>query len=102
MKTTNRRQFITSAVAGGMAMANLPLMSSCGAGNKSSFSDEELQSRFDKLDQALKQPIFKKELFSSPVIIESLELLEYNNRFLCRVRSNDGAEGISEIGRAHV
>jgi len=92
---TNRRQFITSAVAGGMAMANLPLISSCTSGNASSFSKDELKSRFDKLDKVLKQPIFKKELFLTPVIIETLELLQFNNSFLCRVRSKDGAEGIS-------
>ncbi len=39
--------------------------------------------------------MFKKELFNSPVIIETLELLRYENSFLCRVRSKDGAEGIS-------
>ncbi len=92
---TNRRQFITSAVAGGMAMANLPLLSSCTSGNTSSFSKDELQARYDKLDKVLKQPIFKKELFSAPVIIETLELLQFNNSYLCRVRSKDGAEGIS-------
>ena len=95
MKTTTRRQFITSAVTGGMAMANLPLLSSCTTGNQSSFSDDELKSRFDRLDQVLKQPIFKKELFPTPVIIETLELLQLNNNYLCRVRSKDGAEGIS-------
>ena len=31
----------------------------------------------------------------SPVIIERLELLRWENSFLCRVRSADGAEGIS-------
>ena len=39
--------------------------------------------------------MFKRELFASPVIIESLELLRYKDSFLCRVRSRDGAEGIS-------
>lgn len=95
MKTTNRRQFLTSAVAGGIAAANLPLLSSCLSGSKSSFSDDELQARFDKLDQVLKQPIFKKEFFPEPVIIETVELLKFNNSYLCRVRSKDGAEGIS-------
>jgi len=94
MKTTTRRQFLTSAIAGGVAVANLPLLS-CASGNKTSYSDEELKARFDKLDQVLKQPILKKELFPEPVIIQSLELLEYKNSFLCRVRSQDGAEGIS-------
>ena len=94
MKTTTRRQFLTSAVAGGVALANLPLVS-CISGNKVSFSNEELKARFDKLDQVLKQPVFKKEFFPSPVIIKTLELLQYNNSYLCRVRSEDGAEGIS-------
>ena len=91
---TNRRQFLSSAVAGGMAVSGLPFVS-CASGVKSSFSDEELKARYDKLDQVLKQPIFKKQLFSTPVIIQSVELLRYNNSYLCRVRSNDGAEGIS-------
>ena len=90
MKSTTRRQFIASAVAGGAVAAGLPL-ASCVSG----FSKNELQARFDRLDQVLKQPILKKELFPTPVIIQSLELLEYNNSYLCRVRSQDGAEGIS-------
>ena len=94
MKTTTRRQFITTAAMGGVAAAGMPLVS-CASGGKSSFSEAELQSRYEKLDRALTQPILKKELFPSPVIIQSLELLQYNNSFLCRVRSEDGAEGIS-------
>ena len=39
--------------------------------------------------------MLKKELFTSPVIIESVELLRWENSYLCRVRSADGAEGIS-------
>ena len=94
MKTTTRRQFLASAIAGGAAMANLPLIS-CASGNKKSFSDEELQARYDKLDKALEQPVFKKELFPDPVIIDTVELLEYRNVYICRVRSKDGAEGIA-------
>jgi L-alanine-DL-glutamate epimerase-like enolase superfamily enzyme len=51
--------------------------------------------RYAKLDEILRQPVFKRDLFASPVIIESLELLRYKDSFLCRVRSRDGAEGIS-------
>ncbi len=58
-----------------------------------------LQERYAKLDALLKQPVFKRELFPNPVIIESLDLLRYKNSFLCRVRSKDGAEGIS-VGNA--
>ena len=98
MKSTTRRQFLTSAalggVLGGVAASGLHL-TSCTSGNKSSFSDAELQARYDKLDKALSQPILKKELFPEPVIIQSLELLQFNNSYMCRVRSSDGAEGLS-------
>jgi len=94
MKNQTRRQFISTAVAGGATIANLSLLSSTSC-NASPFGSEELKFRYDKLDQVLKQPILKKELFSSPVIIQSLELLQYNRSYLCRVRSKDGAEGIS-------
>ena len=89
---TNRRQFISTAIAGGLA-ATVPL-SSCGQVDSFNSSDA-IKDRYEKLDQILKQPVFKKELFSSPVIIETLELLRYGNSFLCRVKSTDGAEGIS-------
>jgi L-alanine-DL-glutamate epimerase-like enolase superfamily enzyme len=91
---TDRRKFISTAVAGGLAAATLPL-ASCGSEEKASDINSELQSRYAKLDEILKQPVLKKELFTSPVLIESLELLRFGNSFLCRVRSTDGAEGIS-------
>jgi L-alanine-DL-glutamate epimerase-like enolase superfamily enzyme len=53
------------------------------------------QANFDKLDEVLARPVFKKELVPAPVIIKSVELLRRGNSFLCRVRSKDGAEGIS-------
>jgi L-alanine-DL-glutamate epimerase-like enolase superfamily enzyme len=34
-------------------------------------------------------------LFPDPVIIETLELLRFNDNFICRVRSTGGAEGIA-------
>ncbi len=89
---TNRRKFITTTIAGSLA-ATLPLSSH---GRAAPFDgSDDLKTNFSRLDQILKQPVFKKELFSSPVIIETLELLRYRNSFLCRVRSKDGAEGIS-------
>lgn len=52
-------------------------------------------ANYKKLDRVLAQPVFKKEFFPNPVIIESVELLEYDRSYLCRVRSTDGAVGIS-------
>lgn len=83
---TNRRQFLATAITGGIA-ATLTL---------SSYSAEkEDPLLFAKLDEAINRPVLKVNLFSSPVIIETLELLRYKNNFICRVRSKDGAEGFS-------
>jgi L-alanine-DL-glutamate epimerase-like enolase superfamily enzyme len=50
---------------------------------------------YSTLDRILDQPVLKRELFSEPIIIDSLELLRYKDSFICRVRSVDGAEGLS-------
>lgn len=89
---TNRRKFISNTIIGGLA-ASLPLSS--GSQTVASSVSNTLKDKYTRLDEILKQPVFKKELFSSPVIIETLELLRNGNSFLCRVRSKDGAEGIS-------
>ena len=91
---TSRRRFISTSIAGGIA-ASIPLscMSTSKAPAAIAVKSEAID--YSSLDEILKKPVFKRELFSSPVIIETLELLRYNNSFLCRVRSRDGAEGYS-------
>jgi L-alanine-DL-glutamate epimerase-like enolase superfamily enzyme len=89
---TNRRQFVATALAGGLA--STWTNPSIGA-EKPDPAPESLASRYARLDEVLKQPVFKKDLFPSPVIIETLELLRFKGSFLCRVRSKDGAEGLS-------
>lgn len=84
---TNRRKFIANAALAG-SVAFLP---SC----ETKRDDIPDSPDYSKLDEIMKQPVLKRELFSSPVIIESLELLRDRNNFICRVRSKDGAEGIS-------
>ncbi|WP_297088132.1 mandelate racemase/muconate lactonizing enzyme family protein [uncultured Draconibacterium sp.] len=81
----NRRKFINTALVGGVATA-LPF-TSCNSDN--------FEEIYKKLDNVVKLPILKTKLFSDAVIIESIDLLEYKNNFLCRVRSKDGAEGFS-------
>ena len=51
--------------------------------------------RYARLDEILRRPVLKRELFDTPVIIETVELLRYQDNFLCRVRCRDGAEGLS-------
>lgn len=91
MKTT-RRQFVKANLLGGLA-ATLPL-SALGA-EAPRRGSKTLNPRYARLDEILRQPVLKRELFPNPVIIETLELLRYRDSFLCRVRSRDGAEGLS-------
>jgi L-alanine-DL-glutamate epimerase-like enolase superfamily enzyme len=88
---TNRRKFISTSLAGGLA-ATIPGISCASKKNEES---DRIIERYTILDKILNQPVLKRDLFPTPVIIESLELLRLNNNFLCRVRSKDGAVGIS-------
>lgn len=87
---TNRRKFIGAALTGGLAAA-LPGIS---LGSEPA-NPATLNSNYAKLDEVLRQPVFKKALFPDPVIIETVELLRFRDSFLCRVRSKSGAEGYS-------
>ncbi|MBN1997654.1 mandelate racemase/muconate lactonizing enzyme family protein [candidate division KSB1 bacterium] len=80
-----RRNFFKSAFSASAA-AVLPL-ASCRAPAVESINAE--------LEKILQKPVLKKQFFPSPVMIESLELLRYRDNFICRVRSTQGAEGIS-------
>ena len=87
---TNRRNFITyAAMSGGLASLGAFNVSASDRKGGTDYPD------YSALDEVLKLPVLKRELFPSPVIIETLELLQDRNNFICRVRSKDGAEGIS-------
>jgi L-alanine-DL-glutamate epimerase-like enolase superfamily enzyme len=83
---SDRRKFIATTLAGGFAASVAPVFT---------FAPEGIKEKYVKLDEIIKKPVLKKELFPSPVIIDSLELLRFKNSFLCRVRSRDGATGMS-------
>lgn len=89
----NRRHFISTTFAGGMAAA-FPL-SSYGSKNTGIPGVKTQYPDYNELNEIEKRPVLKRQLFPSPVIIETLELLRFGRSFLCRVRSTDGAEGIS-------
>ena len=88
----NRRQFVKANLLGSVTTALS--LSAFGADAPHSGSRSQ-NPRYAKLDEILAQPVLKRELFATPVIIETLELLRYKDNFLCRVRSRDGATGIS-------
>ena len=88
---TSRRVFLEAGLLGSVAARPVPTL---GADvPRSGPRGENLRYRL--LDEVLQQPVLKRELFTSPVVIDSIELLRYKDSFLCRVRSRDGAEGIS-------
>ena len=86
----DRRKFLTGALTGGAAAA-LPR----AVRGATAPADDARREKYALLDAILKQPVLRRELFTSPVIIESVELLRYKDNFLCRVRSKDGAVGHS-------
>jgi L-alanine-DL-glutamate epimerase-like enolase superfamily enzyme len=88
---TNRRGFLASALVGGAGVA----FPGCSAPPAVAAPAASSKANYAKLDEVLKQPVLKRQLFSTPVIIETIELLRRDDSFLCRVRSKDGAVGIS-------
>ena len=90
MKNTRREFILKSAMGTGLLSGGF---GSCQAIPES--AGQELDDRYRKLDEVIAKPVLKSEVFSAPVIIESLELLRYKDNFICRVRSSEGAEGIS-------
>ena len=86
---TNRRNFLNIAALTGATASLFPLSSCSSPKEIAKYPD------YTALDEAMRKPVLKKELFSQPIIIEKLELLQDRNNFICRVRSKDGAEGIS-------
>lgn len=90
---SNRRDFMASAALVGGASSMLGLTSCSqlsGAGKPG-----KPRTDYAVLDRALRRPVLKRALFADPVIIESLELLRDRDNCLYRVRSKDGAEGLS-------
>ncbi len=81
---TSRRDFIAASLAGGLSVAST-----------ASALNPAQTDRYAQLDEIVRRPVLKRELFPAPVIIESLELLRLKDSFLCRVRSKDGSAGIS-------
>ena len=89
---TNRRNFLGSTFAAG-ALSVFPAQRPTIAEH---ISDAALA-------QAAAEPVLKISALKDPVIIESIELLRKGRNHFVRVRSKDGAEGISvDDGRMDV
>ncbi|MEM7574798.1 MAG: mandelate racemase/muconate lactonizing enzyme family protein [Bacteroidota bacterium] len=88
--STSRREFLQT---GFLATAAL----SCGKDTTAEASKTQalLAERYALLDEALNRPVLRRELFPEPILIESCELLQQGQNYLCRVRASTGAVGYS-------
>src|SRR6476660_276582 len=90
MKISRRGFLATGAAAGAVSLLPEP----------SAFARNATTSM---LDQAAAKPVLDLKEFKDPVVIESIELLRKGKEHFVRVRSKDGAEGISvDDGRMDV
>ncbi len=90
----DRRAFVTAAFTGAAAAASPAAIGQFLNAPRHGLPGT-LKERYAKLDAILQQPVFKRELFKDPVVIQSIELLTRDKQYICRVRSKDGHEGIS-------
>ena len=92
-----RRNFIKTGTLVAGAASVMPFAIGCS----SSSNYKSISEIYLELDKILDMPVLDRSFFKNPVIIESLELLQDRNSFICRVRSREGAEGIS-IGHPRI
>jgi L-alanine-DL-glutamate epimerase-like enolase superfamily enzyme len=64
-------------------------------GKVSNYAKPRTGPSMDDLARAAGTPILKRDGLNSPVIIQSVELLRLDKEYFVRVRSTEGAEGIS-------
>jgi len=91
----SRRGFL----AAGAAASAYPLL----AQQKDSATGSRRSTLDARLNEAAARPVLDRTPFKSPIIIESIELFRKGREHFLRVRSRDGAEGISvDNSRAEV
>ncbi|MEO1054935.1 MAG: mandelate racemase/muconate lactonizing enzyme family protein [Bacteroidota bacterium] len=89
-KTSNRRSFLKKSTIAGAA---LPLLAGCDSSTTSVSTSSAID--YGPVDAAAKRPIINTSKFTEPLIMDKIELLRYEDNFICRVRTNSGAEGMS-------
>lgn len=81
----SRRTFLGNAAGLGALAATSP----------TTLLAQERRNVSDYLDEAAARPVLDRTRLKEPVIIESVDLLRKGGQYYVRVRSKDGAEGIS-------
>jgi L-alanine-DL-glutamate epimerase-like enolase superfamily enzyme len=81
---SSRRQFLKVGSAAGLMLGASRLEAAQAA-----------KPRVEDLARLMTAPVLRRELLTSPVRIESIELIKARDQFLVRARSSDGAIGMS-------
>lgn len=89
-----RRSFLRAC----LGTSGLVAITSRGRGQ----SPEHVRERLRRLEEVAIRPVLQVDDLSEPIPIESMELLRSGRTFLVRVRTRDGAEGISVPNAMHL
>jgi L-alanine-DL-glutamate epimerase-like enolase superfamily enzyme len=88
----NRRTFLGTTFGAGISFM---------ASHRATALDDQ-RSILQRLDEVAAAPVLRVEGIDKPVKIASMELLRNRKNFLVRVRSTDGAEGLSVPNAMHM
>ena len=88
----NRRHFLELTAGTGM----LSTLQGCqSTPSKPQSASHESEVSLEELEKAASTPILQLDGVNSPLLVESIELLQKGREYFVRVRSKDGAEGMS-------
>ncbi len=97
-----RRDFLATAVSATTGIGALSLGKAASAAT-ATLKTAKTDVSTEALNQPANRPVLKLDVFKDPIIIDSVELLQKGKDHFVRVRSKDGAEGISvDNGRMDV
>lgn len=85
-----RREFLRKTTVLGAGLGALPQFGLSFSSEKFGLDDNKAA-----IYEAATRQVLQKELFKDPLIIEDVQLLHYDGNYICTIRTEDGAEGIS-------
>lgn len=97
---SKRRTFLKNSLLG--TAGAITTFYGCQNQHQDPTYDSSSSTDYFSLDTALSQGVLQVSAIKNAVIIESLELLRYQDNFLCRVRSKAGVVGISVANNAQM
>lgn len=90
-----RREFLRKTAILGAGLSTLPHLGLALNSRNHNMGFDISGENLSSVDKALAQPVAQKKLFTDPIIIEDVQLLEYEGNYICKVQAKNGAEGLS-------